>query len=50
VYDFNGVLAGTDGYLKPEYATEDSHPNDAAYTALDAAFFPLLSDVFAGKH
>jgi hypothetical protein len=50
VYDFNGVLAGTDGYLKPEYATEDSHPNDAAYTALDATFFPLLSDVFAGKH
>lgn len=50
VYDFNGVLAGPDGYLKPEYQTEDSHPNDAAYAALDQSFFPLLSGVFAGTH
>jgi hypothetical protein len=50
VYDFNGVLAGADGYLKPGYQTEDSHPNDAAYTALDQSFFPMLSKVFAGAH
>jgi len=50
VYDMNSVLAGGDGFLKPEYASEDSHPNDAAFTALDVTFFPLLADVFAGKH
>jgi len=50
VYDMNSVLAGGDGFLKPEYASEDSHPNDAAFTALDVTFFPLLADVFAWKH
>lgn len=49
VYDFYGALAGPDGFLKPEYQTEDSHPNDRAYTVLDQSFFPLLDLVFAGK-
>jgi len=49
VYDFYGVLAGDDGFLKPEYQTEDSHPNEKAYRALDRSFFPLLAEVFAGK-
>lgn len=46
VYDFYGVLAGDDGWLKPEYRTEDSHPNDDAYMELDETFFPLLDRVF----
>ncbi len=45
VYDFTGVLAGPNGYLKPEYATDDSHPNDMAYSALDRTFFLLLASV-----
>jgi hypothetical protein len=49
IYDFYGVLAGPDGWLKPEYQTEDSHPNEKAYSALDPSFFDLLSSVFAGK-
>ena len=47
VYDFYSVLAGSDGLLKPEYDTGDSHPNDDAYTALDETFFPLLDFVFS---
>jgi hypothetical protein len=50
VYDFYGVLAGPDGWLKPEYQTEDSHPNDEAYGALDPSLFELLSVVFAGQN
>jgi len=50
VFDFNGVLAGDDGYLKPEYQTADSHPNEAAYDTLDQTFFPLLARVLAGTH
>ena len=46
VYDFYGILAGPDGFLKPEYQTGDSHPNDAAYSALDGTFFPLLDGIF----
>ena len=46
IYDFYSVLAGPDGFLKPEYDTGDSHPNDDAYTELDATFFPLLDQVF----
>lgn len=49
VYDFYGVLAGPDGWLKPEYETEDSHPNDEAYSALDPSLFELLGAVFAGQ-
>lgn len=48
IYDFYSVLAGPDGFLKGEYETEDSHPNDGAYSALDPSFFELLSGVFAG--
>jgi hypothetical protein len=47
IFDFYGVLAGPDGWLKPEYQTEDSHPNDKAFTALDRPFFELLDTVFA---
>ena len=47
VYDFYGVIAGGDGWLKPEYQTEDSHPNDKAYAALDPSFLELLGAVFA---
>jgi hypothetical protein len=46
VYDFYGILAGVDGWLKPEYQTEDSHPNDQGYSALDPSFFKLLGQVF----
>ena len=49
VYDFYGVLAGADGFLKPEYQTEDSHPNERAYAVLDQSLFPLLDNVFAGQ-
>ena len=48
VYDFYGVLAGDDGFLKREYQTEDSHPNEKSYAALDQSFFPLLDEVFTG--
>jgi len=44
VFDLYSVLADTAGNLKSEYATgpDDSHPNEAGYTALDSAFFPFL--------
>ncbi|MBU4194890.1 MAG: hypothetical protein KKF66_07840 [Actinobacteria bacterium] len=46
VYDFYGVLAGSDGYLKPEYDAGDSHLNSTAYRALDETFFPLLDSIY----
>ncbi len=46
VYDFYGILAGPDGYLKPEYDVGDSHLNAAAYSALDKTFFPLLDSIY----
>lgn len=44
VFDLYSVLADSSGNLKSGYATspDDSHPNDAGYTALDSAFFPFL--------
>jgi hypothetical protein len=44
VFDLYSVLAGSSGNLRSEYATgsDDSHPNEAGYTALDSAFFPFL--------
>lgn len=44
VFDEYSVLAGADGALKAEYASspDDAHPNDAAYDALDQAFFESL--------
>ena len=48
VFDFYVVLAGADGFLKPEYATEDSHPNQKAYAQLDRSFFPLLDTITGG--
>jgi len=44
VFDLYSVLADSSGNLKPGYATssDDSHPNEAGYTALDSAFFPFL--------
>lgn len=46
VYDFYGVLAGPDGYLKPEYDVGDSHLNDSAYSTLDETFFGLLDSIY----
>jgi hypothetical protein len=44
VFDLYSVLADGSGNLKSGYATgpDDSHPNDAGYTALDSAYFPFL--------
>jgi hypothetical protein len=44
VFDMYSVLSDANGNLKPAYASgpDDSHPNEAGYTALDAAFFPFL--------
>ena len=44
VFDLYSVLADSLGNLKSGYATgpDDSHPNDAGYTALDSTFFPFL--------
>ena len=47
VFDEYSVLAGPDGFLNPSYPTEDSHPNGAAYDALDVKFFALLNNVFS---
>lgn len=46
VYDFYGVLADSDGYLKPEYDVGDSHLNDSAYWTLDETFFGLLDSIY----
>ncbi len=45
VFDEYGVLTDANGNLKPEYAqsAEDSHPNEAGYSAMDAPFFDLLA-------
>jgi len=44
VFDMYSVLADSNGNLNAAYATSsnDSHPNEAGYTALDSAFFPFL--------
>jgi hypothetical protein len=44
VFDMYSVLSDTAGNLKPGYASgpDDSHPNEAGYTALDSTFFPFL--------
>jgi hypothetical protein len=44
VFDVYSVLSDAAGDLKPLYASwsDDSHPNEAGYTALDAVFFPFL--------
>ena len=44
VFDMYSVLSDSADNLNPAYATSssDSHPNDAGYTALDSAFFPIL--------
>ena len=47
VFDQYSVLAGPDGFLNTSYETEDSHPNDEAYVAMDAQFFPLLNGISA---
>lgn len=48
VYDFYGILAGSDGFLKHEYDVGDSHLNESAYSALDGTFFPLLERASGG--
>lgn len=45
VFDFYGILAGDDGFLKPEYDVGDSHLNEEAYSALDPEFFLLLDEL-----
>ncbi len=42
VFDMYSVLSDAAGNLRPDYATgpDDSHPNDAGYTALDSASSP----------
>lgn len=44
IFDQYSILSTSEGNLKKEYAidVEDSHPNDAAYSALDGFFFALL--------
>jgi hypothetical protein len=44
VFDQYSILTDAGGNLKSSYASApgDAHLNDAAYNALDAAFFPLL--------
>jgi hypothetical protein len=44
VFDLYSVLSDANGALKAAYATssDDSHPNDAGYTALDVPFFAFL--------
>jgi len=44
VFDLYSALADSAGNLNPAYAASanDSHPNDAGYSALDSAFFPFL--------
>jgi hypothetical protein len=46
VFDMYSVLADSSGNLKSGYAsgTDDSHPNEAGYTALDSVFFPFLEE------
>jgi Bacterial Ig-like domain len=46
IFDFYSVLSNAGGALKPEYATssEDSHPNDLGYSALDPWFFSFLEE------
>ena len=44
VFDLYSVLSDTNGDLLSNYATssDDSHPNDAGYSALDGPFFAFL--------
>jgi len=46
IFGLYSVLADSNGNLRPGYASgpDDSHPNEAGYTALDSAFFPLLEE------
>ena len=48
VFNMYSVLADSAGNLNPAYATsgDDSHPNEAGYTALDSAFFPFLEQYY----
>jgi hypothetical protein len=47
VLDLYGTLATTDGWLRPDYASDpsDSHPNDKAYTALDKVLGGILQQL-----
>ncbi|MFA5866829.1 MAG: hypothetical protein WC891_02565 [Actinomycetota bacterium] len=47
IFDQYGILADGSGYLKSGYETsaDDSHPNDAGYSAMDGPFFDLLKSV-----
>ncbi len=47
IFDEYGILADDNGYLKSgfESSGDDSHPNDAGYTAMDGSFFELLKSI-----
>ena len=48
IFDQYDILADDDGNLRADFASavDDSHPNDAGYTAMDAVFFPFLRSHF----
>jgi len=48
VCDLYSVLSDANGALKAQYAAsaDDSHPNDAGYTALDTPFFAFLNQYY----
>jgi len=47
VYDFYGILTDSEGAIQKSYASasDDAHPNDKAYDALDPSLFELLQEV-----
>lgn len=47
VFDEYGLLSDSKGILKSGYetASDDSHPNDTGYSALDAPLFDLLKSI-----
>ncbi len=47
MFDEYGILSDEGGALKAEYASdgEDSHPNDAGYSAMDGPFLDLLESL-----
>jgi len=47
IFDQYEILAGSDGSLKQEFeaSSDDSHPNEDGYEAMDATFFNLLQEI-----
>ncbi len=48
IFDQYSALADDNGNLRADYAAgpDESHPNDAGYSAIDAALFPFLRSLF----